>query len=183
MNDLARPSALRPARYESAGAATEEDAFCALDPVAADLHKYHQDALKHCRDLAKLYGEDDPMAEVAADLADSAASALQTRLIELRADEKLCRDAKRLRIRMNRREERERERQSALFRARLQLFYMQQIECRNARDAQERRDVSLVLFLFWLLMIALQRAQERLRLARDFTLACVPEKRATAATG
>ena len=58
--------------------------WMAVDPVLAELQKHLADARATMRSLQKQHGSKDPMAEVAGDVADSAASAVETRLIELR---------------------------------------------------------------------------------------------------
>lgn len=57
--------------------------WAAVDPVLADLQKHLADAKANALSLRKQRGEKDPMSEVAGDMADSAASAVETRLIEL----------------------------------------------------------------------------------------------------
>ncbi|MDB5490263.1 MAG: hypothetical protein JWO78_112 [Micavibrio sp.] len=58
--------------------------WAAVDPVLADLQKHLADARANMLSLQKQRGAKDPMAEIAQDMTDSAASAVETRLIELR---------------------------------------------------------------------------------------------------
>lgn len=58
--------------------------WMAVDPLVADLHKQYMDARAHHARLVQLRGKGDPMEEVAADMAESAKCAVETRLIELR---------------------------------------------------------------------------------------------------
>lgn len=59
------------------------DALLATDPLFAGLYKEYLEARSRCAKLAQKHGSGDPMADVAADMLDSACSAMQTRLIEL----------------------------------------------------------------------------------------------------
>ncbi len=58
-------------------------AFAPADPVLARLHKEYLEANRQHKRLARERSVCDPMTEVAADMLDSARSAVQTRLIEL----------------------------------------------------------------------------------------------------
>lgn len=62
----------------------ETHLYLAVDPVLADLHKHLADAGANMRRVQKQCGDKDPMTDVARDAADSARSAVETRLIELR---------------------------------------------------------------------------------------------------
>ena len=62
----------------------ELQAFMAIDPLLADLHKQMVDARAQHSKLAKLRGVADPMTDVANDMMDSARTAFETRLLELR---------------------------------------------------------------------------------------------------
>lgn len=59
-------------------------AMAAEDPVLASLIKQYLNASRQHKALMKRYGYHDPMADVAADMVDSAWCAIQTRIIELR---------------------------------------------------------------------------------------------------
>lgn len=64
----------------------EFEAFMTVDPLLAMLHKQLAEARVHYNSLKQKRGASDPMTEIAADQAESAESAMQTRLIELRSD-------------------------------------------------------------------------------------------------
>lgn len=55
------------------------------DPLLASLIKQYLNASRQHKSLMKLHGYHDPMADVAADMVDSAWCAVQTRIIELQA--------------------------------------------------------------------------------------------------
>lgn len=62
------------------------DVFVSIDPVLGALHKEYLDTRARSGGVARRFGADAPMAVVAADVAASAESAFQTRLIEVRRD-------------------------------------------------------------------------------------------------
>ena len=61
--------------------------WIAADPLLADLYKQLQDARAYNVRIAERHGQYDPMSSVAQDAKDSAESAFETRLIELKRDE------------------------------------------------------------------------------------------------
>lgn len=81
MDGLLKDSALQ---TEKCAGDDETRLLIAVDPVLADLHKHLADAKANMRQLQKQCGDKDPMTEVARDATDSAHSAVETRLIELR---------------------------------------------------------------------------------------------------
>lgn len=68
----------------------EINLYATLDPILAGLLKQYKDADKQADYLDNSFSIDDPMAEIAHDRRDSAWSAVETRLIELREDEKFA---------------------------------------------------------------------------------------------
>jgi len=72
---------------------TELEAFIHLDPTLASLHKQYLDAKAQYESLVKSNGKDDAMAEIAADMMDSAWCAMQTRLLEVRCDRGMMQEA------------------------------------------------------------------------------------------
>lgn len=64
----------------------EESAFRALDPALAQLHKDLIREQAIYEQTIREYGADDPMLDVIADQLDSARSAYETRLLELKAE-------------------------------------------------------------------------------------------------
>lgn len=66
---------------------TEVDAFIALDPLLADLQKRYLDARAQRVQSVNEYGADSPMSDMALWSEESASSAVQTRLVELRANQ------------------------------------------------------------------------------------------------
>lgn len=140
------------------------EAFMPVDPVLARLHKDYLDANRNHKKLAETHGMNDPMTEIAADLLDSARSALQTRLIELQ-------------------ESRAREVNEALGR-RLRSRRAEQ-EAAQARAAIARREQDresdgffwFVVMYYWLMQQTFITTRKRLSAANDFALATVQERR------
>ena len=58
--------------------------YLGSDPVLAQLYKQYCDARDRLSCLRKEFGRDDAMADIAADMKDSAHSAVETRLLELK---------------------------------------------------------------------------------------------------
>lgn len=69
----------------------EFDIFLQQDALLADLNRAYLDAKSHHRTVRHEHGAESPMADIAADLEDSAWCAMQTRLMELRRDGELMR--------------------------------------------------------------------------------------------
>jgi len=64
--------------------AGEIDLLAQEDPLLGDLYKEYQDNKAQVQELEAVHGADDPMVEVAQDMRESAWSAVQTRLIEVK---------------------------------------------------------------------------------------------------
>ncbi|MEM6781064.1 MAG: hypothetical protein AAF569_04310 [Pseudomonadota bacterium] len=75
---------------------TELQAFIQMDDLLAELYKEFQDVKHNRQTVIAQNGQDDAMAQVAAELEDSAWCAMQTRLLELRSQRILMRKAQRL---------------------------------------------------------------------------------------
>lgn len=82
-------AALQEDRPVKMGVLTAMDAFVTIDPILGLLNKQLLDARHYFEKAKGRHGADSPMAQVAADMAASAESAFQTRLIELRRDKKI----------------------------------------------------------------------------------------------
>lgn len=76
--------------YDQHDELDEINLYATLDPILAGLLKQYKDADKQADYLDNSFSIDDPMAEIAHDRRDSAWSAVETRLIELREDEKFA---------------------------------------------------------------------------------------------
>lgn len=153
---------------------TAEKAFLRLDPLLSDLNKQRLDARAYHKKVVAQQGADEPMSDVAADMADSAQSAFETRLIELRDDQMLRRTAAQIMRRERRIAFRQRQRTSRLFEKKQKEFYdrMRWDHKQNMRRKAED-DFSTMMFLYWMLWFALQATQRSLSLANAFTAANV----------
>lgn len=135
------------------------EALMPVDPVLAALHKEYLDANARHKKLARESGVGDPMTEVAADMLDSARSALQTRLIELQ-------------------ECRERETGQALARSLRRRGAEQEVlQARAAMEKRKREKDSDVFFwfavMYWIIGQTFSATKKRLSVANDFALVSV----------
>lgn len=142
------------------------EAFMPVDPVLARLHKEYLDANRHHKTLAEKHGLADPMTEVAADMLDSARSALQTRLIELQEmREAEVEEAIIRRLRARRAED-----EAALARAAME---------KRAKDRDGDGAFWFMLLYYWLMRQTFVATGKRLSAANDFALANTRERRAS----
>lgn len=130
------------------------DAFMPVDPVLARLHKEYLEANMRHKQLLRERGKHDPMTEIAADMLDSARSAVQTRLIELQ-------------------DIREEETREALARSLRARRAEQEALLARQLIAQRSRDKSSDLFffmvmLYWLMNCTMMAARRKLSAANDF---------------
>lgn len=130
----------------------DED-FIRTDALAADLHRQYRTALKQQEKLTAENGADDPMAEIAQDLAESARSALDTRLIELRREQAAIDRARRQQL--SEKEEQIRLRAKEKRETALALFSrMQMLERLRRQQAERNNDMTLLyMMLFFFLGI------------------------------
>lgn len=149
---------------------TEIDVYLSVDPLLADLFKAMETAKKQYNNLKKKNGLYEPMTEVARDMADSTQSAFDTRLLELRADRELRKNVRRLLLKARLEAERERREQSALYKARMLLFFSNK-RAETLRERENQRNKDFILFVFWLFFFAMEQTNLAARLAVDFTMA------------
>jgi hypothetical protein len=149
---------------------TEADALAALDPLLAGLDKQKADAGAHFARLLKSHGGDDPMTCVAADMKDSAQSAYETRLLELRQDRKIMAVVRRM-IRDSHATIAQAERKAAaLQQLRLQLFSGR--AAARGREGEYNEKLNRILSLLGTLQAVIDDAQKTLCLANVFEHAC-----------
>jgi hypothetical protein len=168
VNRIARRlSALQADRPYQLGFLSAIDAFLAVDSLLAQLHKQYKDALKYSEKLVRLRGPDDPMAGVAADMADSAKSAFQTRLIEVRHDRWLRKAALKL-LRQNR-ALLQRERKKRDIFTHVETLAMQNRHRPSAQARQEGEESFIrIMFLLSMLQNTLRHTHKMLSLASAF---------------
>lgn len=151
--------------------------WTAVDPVLADLQKHLADARANMQSLQKNHGSKDPMAEVAKDIAESAASAVETRLIELRQSAEKKADLKALIIKeMDEKFFAEREEE----RIYSKRFWAEFARPRGRREIGVRKlaDDSLMMVLASLMVLQynLNRAHNALSIAASFTAASANDR-------
>lgn len=148
-------------------AITEIEAYAAVDPLMGTLYKQYLEA-RTTRDKAvKAHGKNAPMSEIAADLADSAHCAVETRLIELRSDTNMCCLAMRY-IKLSGRESYEKKRKEELaYRKKLNDMYDRDETAKRAKKAAED-SMFFVLALLVILQQMLEETQRNLSIAASF---------------
>ncbi len=126
----------------------ELQAFIQLDPTLASLHKQYLDAKAQYESLIAAHGKGDAMAEIAADMMDSAWCAMQTRLLEVRAEPAMMHEAQammRLSIKMiEEKHEKEKKKEA------LALFHKLQMLKRMEQIRKDRVPIFEIGFLFLL---------------------------------
>lgn len=128
----------------------ELDVFAQYDPLLADLHKQYLDAKAVCKRQVKSFGAEDPMAEVAADMEDSAWCAMQTRYMELRSERLLmARVQKEMRA-----ERRARERLLEQEKQKRALFFFQQTEIfGRIKEKEQKKKLEVENFLLAFILL------------------------------
>lgn len=144
MNDLARGVGIEPDTAED-----DLESFAAIDPLYAQLHREYLQAKSQHDKLIRDNGADDPMAEIAAEIADSAMSARDTRLIELRRTEVTVQAA--ARESRARRDDAVAARAAEKRQSALDLFYRAQI-IQRMKDRRRERDSDMTMLWMMLFM-------------------------------
>ena len=141
--------------YDETDELDEINLYASLDPILADLLKQYKDADKQSTYLEDTFSGDDPMAEIAFDRTDSAWSAVQTRLLELREDEKI---AGQVGLRLLRLEE---ERAGLIPERKVEEDFIvrQKIDKRLEERDQKDHDTDILMFFLW--MWLMKRWEER----------------------
>lgn len=159
-----------PAQASALSVHTEEDALRHADELLDDLFRQYRNASDHYKDIARRHGAQDPMAVLAADMAESLKSAYETRLIEVRSDAILYARAQSLLA--LKQEEAEIENKENSFAYRMRMIAFNNRNSLMRRLAQEKQDsMDMILLCYWLFTGAVRRAQYVFSLADDFRLA------------
>ena len=176
LQELMRDMTRRLDSYDAYGACDDDqqssvsielESFLAVDPILADLYKQYLDAKQRYEELMKCNGQDDPMAEVALDVMESAESAIETRLIELREDKKIVIEALYQRKLLLKARQSEIQRNAYNYKERLQAFY--QRGSAKFQTEQEAKDDYFLMMLLWFWLSSLtRRAVHSLSLADAF---------------
>ena len=151
------------------------DVFLSIDPLLGALNKQLQDARVQCARVAEKHGPKAPITEVALDRAESAESAFRTRLIEVRQDRKIRREA--LKILRRQRAQIQRENKKRDIFARIEMAAVGNRRLLAARAQKEGEDsFATVMMLLLMLQHALRRTQRMFSLARAFSTASPPPR-------
>lgn len=147
------------------GSVSEMGAYAAVDPVMADLYRQYLNARKRHKTLTNQNGDDDALAAVAGEQAESLDSALQTRLIELRGDKKLSARVETIMTRsLHKTEENEKETVREMVRKKFEGMDLRKL----AEKARRERDDDL---LVWLLLLLQITARQNVPLRQSFRFA------------
>ncbi|HEY8190589.1 MAG TPA: hypothetical protein VIF12_07875 [Micavibrio sp.] len=145
------------AAYGAGADLDEIHLWIAADPLLADLHKRYLDLRANHALVLKRHGAKDPMTEIAADMADSAQCAADTRLIEVRQDAALCALVRSLKIKAHAARLHAQAKQSRHVRARINASHMASRAERARRDAGDS---------FWMLFVMLMLMRSMLETTR-----------------
>lgn len=157
------------------GTLNEVEAYMAVDPTLARLHKEFMDARLNRLRALEQQGEGSAMADIARDLEESAKSAMETRMIELREDQIKRMMVERMMAQTHFEEMDHRRAKSAEVFARRQAEFFAEgkhDQMVMVKRQQESEDSFLMLMLMWWLMRQMVwRTQEKLSLASSFSRA------------
>ena len=147
--------------------------YASLDPILADLLKQYKNADKQSLFLDKEFADDDPMAEIAQDRKDSAWSMVQTRLLELREDEKF---AGQVGLRLMRLEEERAGLIPRLKEKKMQEDFLvrEREDKRRAQRDHDDHETDLLMFFLWMWLTkqwAEKSRKKELNLQNNFILA------------
>ena len=162
----ARVDGYMPERPAARGVLTEAEAYAHGDPLLAELLKEYRDIQTRYETQLRRNGADDAMVDVLADMAGSADSAVETRLIELRA----CTHARAL-AEQRMQESLEMMGASTRYQEKIRA-YADRVQSAALRAKKEAAESSylFVIMLLWLLQESLRETQRRLSLANDFAV-------------
>lgn len=154
------------------GLLSEVEAYMSVDSTLASLYKQYLDARNSRVRALQQAGEDSAMAAIARDLEESAQSAIETRMIELRADKLKRMNAEHMMAEAHLAELAETRSDRARFYARQQQeHYAQERRQAMAQDQarQDGEDSYMMMVMMWWMMRRLTwRTQVKLSLASRF---------------
>lgn len=172
INDMARADnaalALDATSYEPD---LRDAAWLGTDPVLADMYKQYKDTQGQYKKLLRENGPEEPMTQVTHDMLESAFSAYQTRLLEVKSDQEI-----QARMQVEKQALEQARAAAELENAEAARAHRDQIAAHN-QDMRERRQVeektkeSLfdIVIAYWLLSGALFRANKQISLYQSFS--------------
>ncbi|WP_435641074.1 hypothetical protein [Micavibrio aeruginosavorus] len=154
----------------------EERALRAVDSLLAHLHKQALDAEIHFKRLEQQRGAKDPMAQIAADMMDSAKSAYLTRMLEAREDDAVQAAVKAMLLRLDDEREAELAETKQKFWDRLNAFHLRM---RRQMEAEQNTHDPFMAFMAMMMMNgmsaglnnSIDAAQKQMRRQRTFAAA------------
>ncbi len=157
------------------GTLSEVEAYMAVDPTLASLYKEFMDARRNRRRALEQQGSGSAMADIARDLEESAQSAMETRMIELRENTMKRMMAERMMAHAHIAEMNECRSESAKWYAERQaqnFAEQKRDEAVMARHQHEGQDSFMMLTMMWWMMRQMAwRTQIKLSLASSFSRA------------
>lgn len=149
--------------------------YAGFDPLLADLYRQYLEAHRQFKSLSALRGKDDPMAEAARDWMDSAESAVQTRMIEVRQDRNIHSRARRV-LKEQARQEKYQSLMAALQsdkKEQAALLYRQRLMMGEALRKDSEDGFFMMVCLLWMLRAVSDRVTRTLSLASSFMAVAV----------
>lgn len=149
--------------------------YAGLDPLLTELFRQYLEAHRQYKSLTDLRGKDDPMADAARDWMESAESAVQTRMIELRQDDKIHAQA-----RLILKQQARREKYNSLMAASKKyqseqndLFQRQRMMMAATLRKEGEDGFFMMVYLLWMLRAVTDRLTKTLSLASSFMAVAV----------
>ncbi|MFN3828218.1 MAG: hypothetical protein ACK4NR_11415 [Micavibrio sp.] len=157
------------------GMLNEVEAYMAVDSTLASLHKEFIDSRRNRLRALEQQGEGSAMADIARDMEDSAKSAMETRILELRQDNMKRMMVERMMAQSHLEEmEEQRQASSKLYARRMAEYHVEERRDKmvQARRIKESEDSFLMMLLMWWMMRHIVwRTQAKLSLASSFSKA------------
>lgn len=157
------------------GLLNEVEAYMAVDPALARLHKEFMDSRRTRIRALEQQGEGSAMADIARDLEESAQSAMETRMIELRADEIKRAMVERMMIHAHMQEmddyRQESRTRSMRYAAEWQAEQKQDQMIAARRQHEGEDSFFMLMMMWWMMRQMVWRTNKKLSLASSFSQA------------
>lgn len=157
------------------GMLNEVEAYMAVDSTLASLHKEFIDARRSRVRALEQQGEGSAMADIARDMEDSAKSAMETRIIELRQDNIKRMMVERMMAQSHLEDmEESRQASSKLYARRMAEYHgeerrEQMVQARRVKESED--SFLMMLLMWWMMRHIVWRTQAKLSLASSFSKA------------
>lgn len=157
------------------GVLSEVEAYRAVDSTLARLHKEFLDCRRNRLRALEQQGEGSAMADIARDLEDSAQSAIETRIIELRTDPIKRMMVERMMAQAHLQDMEEQRIASSKFYARrmaechAEQQHVQMLQLKRKREGED--SFLMLMLMWWMMRHTVWRTQLKLSLANSFVQA------------